>query len=159
MAPSCETVRTNVFYIVYIGLGTLLHDRTTYGSNFARPDKLWFLHRVWLVDFDPQKGVKSAPCGQIMLPEPDIFSFTTHNTPYTYPYKIASCVGIIFDVCRSSEHVGRSALGAGALRRTQALDPMRNPSWRIRPAKTPLIKSGSPGLKVSVCRGCRIGQG
>lgn len=80
MVPGCVTVRTIVFYIVYIGLGTLLHDRTAYASDFARSDKLWFQHRVCLVDFNPQKGVKSAPCGQIMLPEAVILSFTTHGS-------------------------------------------------------------------------------
>ena len=77
MVPGCETVGTIVFYIVYRGLGTLLHDRTAYASDFARADKLWFQHRACLVGFDPQNGVNSALCGQIMFPKPDIFSFTT----------------------------------------------------------------------------------
>lgn len=73
----CEC-QESISYVVPNVVSKFLHDRTAYGSHFARPDKLWFRHRVGLVDFEPQKGVKSAPSGQIMLPEPDIFSFTTH---------------------------------------------------------------------------------
>jgi len=77
VVPRSQTVGTIVIFTVYIRLETPLHDRTAYASDFARTDKLWFQPRVFWVDFGPQKWVKSGLFGQIMLPELDIFSFTT----------------------------------------------------------------------------------
>ncbi len=71
------TVRIIVICIVQVGIATLLHDRTTYVYDFARADKLGFRHLPLRLDFDPQKGAKSSAFGQNMLPEPDIFSYTT----------------------------------------------------------------------------------
>ncbi len=62
----------SIVFIVILILMNTLHDRTNYGSSFARADNLWFRCRVRLVGFGPQKGVKSDPCGQIMLFVPDI---------------------------------------------------------------------------------------
>ena len=78
LAPKSETGRGVILFAVFVCFAITLRDRTTYVSNFARADKLWFQHRVCLVDIDPQKRVKSAPCRQIMLPESVTFSFTTH---------------------------------------------------------------------------------
>lgn len=64
---------------VYKSLMTTMHDRTAYASSFARSHKISFQHRVCLVDFDSRKRVKSGQCGQILLPEQDIFSFTAHH--------------------------------------------------------------------------------
>jgi len=79
VVPRSQTVGTIVIFTVYIRLETPLHDRTAYASDFARTDKLWFQPRVFWVDFGPQKWVKSGLFGQIMLPELDIFSFTTQS--------------------------------------------------------------------------------
>ena len=54
-----------------------MHDRTGYGSFFARADSLWFQCRGIRIDFTSEKGLKSGLFGQDMVPEPDIFSFTT----------------------------------------------------------------------------------
>lgn len=76
--PDGEAAKDHIASVVFEHLGCVVHDRTGYGSFFARADNLWFQCQDIRIDFTPEKELKSGLTGQDMVPEPDTFSFTTH---------------------------------------------------------------------------------
>jgi hypothetical protein len=96
VAPGRGKVSDIALFAVFVFLEFALQDRTTYASDFARADNLWFPLRGFQADFDPLRRRKFGLLGQNMLPEADDFSFTTHRSlflypefsSYTYPYTV-----------------------------------------------------------------------